>query len=139
MYMFILVLLHNMSKYCGSGCRIRGFSRCSTLPRPLAKPAPARCSRALVCLAGHLRSQIPNPSAQDDSPPLISHGGPCLIVPRRLSVMCKFLQSPPTLHPATVESIFERSFCTAPSSFALSPSPPLPLSHTHSLSLSVSL
>ena len=52
--------------------------------------------------------------------------------------MYKYSQSPPTLHhPATVESIFERSFCIVPSSFALSfsPSPSLFLTHIHTLSL----
>src|SRR5579859_7739976 len=46
--------------------------------------------------------------------------------------MYKYSQSPPTLHhPATVKSIFERSFYTVPSSFALSLSLSLTHIHTH--------
>jgi hypothetical protein len=132
-----------MSKYCGSGCRIQGVwsliyatsTACQTYP-------PLTCS-ALTCLTVIIwdndpqenavlpktsrwptgRSQIPNPGVRDASPSLIGHGGPCLIVPWRLSTMYKYSQSLMLLHPTPynrwiyfwtlfLNALFERSFWT---------------------------
>jgi len=97
-----------MSKYAGSGCRIRGvwslfYAASTSLRAPAFHPKSSRCTRA---------NPDPKSRCLRWTPLLLSvMAGPAWLCLDGYLRCISYSQSPPTVHyAATVDSIFKRSF-----------------------------